>query len=356
MRWAAVGLLTSLAAWAIPPAVPAAYLSQPLVLQVHAGDEAHLLATGKGTVVAVIDTGVDQFNPVLQGVLLPSGYNFYDHTANWSEFADLRQAPCPDLPQAAGATAARLQEAEAVPVANDDTTPSVLMALHGILACNPEFGHGTAVAGLIHLVAPEAMILPLKAFGPNPAAEASAIAAALNYAMARHVDVINLSFSAAATTPGIRAAMAEAIAKGIVVVAAAGNSASSTEVFPAALEGVIGVGAVDGQAWNSLFPLASFSNFSPPAGILDADVAAPGVDLFTTFPGFGRVWARVSGTSFSAPLVAGEAALLAQLGAHGARARALIENSSDPAIAGDLRGELGHGLIQVLAALRLFHQ
>ncbi|MGH9520700.1 MAG: hypothetical protein ACRD2D_13665, partial [Terriglobales bacterium] len=144
IRWAVVGLLASVAAWAIPPAVPAAYLAQPMVLQVRAGDEAHLLGTGKGTVVAVIDTGVDQFNPVLQGVLLPSGYNFYDHTANWSEFADLRQAPCPDLPPATSATAARLQEAEAVPVAGDDSTQSVLAALHGILACNPEFGHGTA--------------------------------------------------------------------------------------------------------------------------------------------------------------------------------------------------------------------
>lgn len=332
--------------------VPADYLSQSLLLEIRADEEAHTLATGRGAVVAIIDGGVDQLNPVLGPSLLP-GFNFLDHTPSGSEYADLRYRDCSAPPRAGSAATARLQEVGALPITSGDSTADVLAALRGILACNPAFGHGTAVAGLIHLIAPAAKILPLKAFGSDGSADPAAIAAAIAFAVARHVDVINLSFTANAATPEIRAALQEAVDKGIVVVAAAGNAASSLEAYPAALPGVIGVGAVEGDPWPSLFPLATFSNFDPPGSILDADVAAPGVGLFTTFPGFGRVWARVSGTSFSAPVVAGEAALLAELGVRGARARTLIETTSDPAISGDMRGELGRGLVQVLAALRL---
>lgn len=353
--------------WASPPApihlaasevdyfgasVPADYLSQPLLLEVHAAEETRGLATGKGTVVALIDSGVDQLNPVLQPSLL-AGFNFLDHSFSGSEYADLRHENCAAPSRSVTAATARLQEFAALPVSGDDSTAAVLAALKTILVCNPAFGHGTAVAGLIHLIAPAAKILPLKAFGPDGNADPAAIAAAILFAAARHVDVINLSFSAVAVTPEIRAAIHAATAQGIVVVAAAGNSNSSAEVFPAALPEVVAVGAVDGAVWPSLFSRAPFTNFDLPGNIVDADVAAPGVALFTTFPGFGRVWARVSGTSFSAPIVAGEAALLAELGASGARARNLIEATSDPSIAGDQQGELGHGLVQILAALRL---
>ncbi|HVA63886.1 MAG TPA: S8 family serine peptidase, partial [Terriglobales bacterium] len=77
-----------------------------------------------------------------------------------------------------------------------------------------------------------------------------------------------------------------------------------------------------------------------------------GVQLFTTFPGFGLLWATVSGTSFSAPIVAGEAALLRQLGQSGAASRDEINNTANPAIPGDADGGLGHGMVQVLGALR----
>ncbi|HVA64136.1 MAG TPA: hypothetical protein VNF74_10460, partial [Terriglobales bacterium] len=59
---------------------PSQYIAQPMVSQVAGGPAAHKLATGKGVVVALIDNGVDQFNPVLRKVLLRrEGYNFFDN-------------------------------------------------------------------------------------------------------------------------------------------------------------------------------------------------------------------------------------------------------------------------------------
>jgi thermitase len=234
-------------------------------------------------------------------------------------------------------------------VLNDDqSTASVLNALKAILACNPDFGHGTSTAGLIHLVAPEAKILPIKAFGSNGTADASIIYQAITYAIDQRADVINMSFSATDTTPDIRDAVAEAVSKGIVIAASAGNANTSDAVYPASLPGVIGTGAVDGSVAHTTFAKASFSNF----GAADADVTAPGVNLFTTYPGFGRIWATVSGTSFSAPLAAGEAALLVQRNLDGAANKTDIENSSTTAVDAYVKGYVAHGMIQVLGALR----
>ncbi len=409
---------------------PAQYVNQPLVGQVAAGEEAHDIATGKGVVVALIDNGVDQFNPVLRKVLLRhEGWNFYDNSPNWSAFADLGQASgtsldgqstasvlngattlstldsggfgldqstasvlngarggvdwlldqstasvlngCPDPPLAAGTilpnTLSYLNQSTAsVLNGNQQLISLVFKLIENILSCDPDFGHGTSVAGLIHLVAPEAKILPIKAFGPGGTATAAAIYQSLTWAIDHHANVINLSFSATGLDPYVRAAIAEAVSKGIVVVAAAGNSDSAVPVYPASLPGVMGVGAVDGCNApapsasnptpgcipNPVFYRAGFSNYDPSSGIVDADVAAPGVQLFTTFPGFGLIWATSSGTSFSTPVVAGEAALLVQLRQSGSANRSDIESTSNPSIPGDLNGALGYGMVQVLGALR----
>lgn len=375
--------------------VPSAYPSQTLVGQIQAGSAAHALATGRGVLVALIDNGVDPTNPVLAPVLEGAqGYNFYDHSPDWSAYADLADGPgtggtldgqstasvlngqstasvlnggsCAAEFGGSGSaldqsTASVLNGQSTASVLNGQSTASVLngaqtqaqavAVLNEILACDPDFGHGTSVAGLIHLVAPQAEILPIKAFGPGGTADVASIYASITYAIDQHVAAMNLSFSATETTPDIQNAIEEAVSDGIVVVAAAGNSDTSAAVYPASLAGVVGAGAVDGTG--SGLPRASFSNFDPGVGqYVDVAVAAPGVSLFTTYPGGGQIWATVTGTSFSTPLVVGEAALLAQLGKSGASSSAAIESATNPAIAGDSQGGLGHGLINVLGALR----
>lgn len=378
--------------------VPSNYPNQAVVSQIQAGASTHTLATGSGAVVALIDNGVDPSNPVLTPVLLASkGYNFYDNTPNWTAYADLALGPGGTSGLDGQSSASVLNGQSSASVLNGGTcaaefgtggtlaggqssasvlnggqssasvlnggqsSASVLnsaktqaqaiAALQAILACDPDFGHGTSVAGLIHLVAPKAMILPIKAFGPGGTASAATIYQSITYAIDQHVNVMNLSFSALATTPDVQDAIAEAVRDGIVVVAAAGNSGSAAAVFPASLPGVTGVGAADGT--QSRLPIASFSNFDSGAGsFVDVDVSAPGVQLFTTYPGAGQIWATSDGTSFSTPLVAGEAALLAQLNQSGDAARSLIERSANPAIEGDANGALGHGLVNVYGAVK----
>jgi subtilisin family serine protease len=158
------------------------------------------------------------------------------------------------------------------------------------------------VASLIHLVAPGAKIMPLRAFGANGSASVSQIVAAVHYAVEHNVDVINMSFSISSDSPGLKDAMDFAFNNGLVLVAAAGNSGEAATVYPAAYPTVMGVGATD----NSL-QRAWFSNYGSPL----VSLAAPGQDIIAMYP--KNHYALVSGTSFSAPLVAGGAALLVDL-------------------------------------------
>jgi thermitase len=158
------------------------------------------------------------------------------------------------------------------------------------------------VAGLIHLVAPDAKIMPLRAFGANGAASVSQIVAAVHYAIDHKVSVINMSFSVSVDSPSLHDAMTLAAQNGIILVAAAGNSGQAVSVWPAAYDNVIGVAATDNfmqRAW--------FSNYGQPL----VSLAAPGQDIITMYP--QNHYAKVSGTSFSAPLVAGGAALLVDI-------------------------------------------
>lgn len=389
--------------------VPQSYPNQPMVGQIHAGTQANQIATGQGAVVALIDNGVDPNNPVLQRVLLwQQGYNFYDNSHDWSAYSDLWDGPDGSAglaglsadqstasvlkgqstasvlngstpcaaefsgigPQATGSGLSGYQSTASVlngeqstasvlnggqstaSVLNgEQSTASVLNTLGEILACDPDFGHGTSVAGLIHLVAPNTTILPIKAFGPGGTATAAVIYQSIAYAIDQHVNVMNLSFSASATTPDIQDIIAEAVNDGIVVVAAAGNGGTAAAVYPASLPGVTGAGALDGTQPG--LPGASFSNFNPGVGqYVDVEAAAPGVNLFTTYPGTGQIWATVSGTSFSTPLIAGEAALLVQEGKSGAANQALIYRTANPSVLGDSSGGQGHGLINVYGALQ----
>src|SRR6185437_3822291 len=120
---------------------PAAYVNQVAVSQVAAGAPALQKATGEGAVVALIDNGVDQFNPVLRKSLLArEGWNFYDNTPNWSAWADLGQSTAsvlnwlhniPTCPSGSGSTTSSSDGQSTASVLNgstqlDQSTASVL--------------------------------------------------------------------------------------------------------------------------------------------------------------------------------------------------------------------------------------
>jgi len=245
--------------------------------------EAHQDTRGAGVTVAVLDTGVDRTHPALTGRLV-SGFDFVDMDADPSEVGT-RQ--------------------------------------------DPAYGHGTHVAGLVALVAPEARIMPLRVLDRNGAGNIWVLAEALafaadpdgNPATEDGVQVINMSLSTLRRT-NLLDEIVRAVTcgedddddeeddddciggpRGIVVTIGAGNGGGTTPEYPAAeaVPGSLAVGASTRED-----TLAAFSTHGS-----WVQVAAPGQDILSSVPGGGYgVW---SGTSMAAPLAAGTAALLRAL-------------------------------------------
>ncbi len=135
-------------------------------------------------------------------------------------------------------------------------------------------------------------------------------------------DVINISFAGADVTQTEATAVRYAVERGVIVVAAAGNNSSEFVNYPAALPGVIAVGAT------ARTPVDSRANFSAVGAELD--LAAPGTEIFSHNVGSSS-WGAWAGTSFSAPLVAGVAALIlsAEPGLTGSQVADVLTGSAE---------------------------
>lgn len=224
-------------------------------------------STGKGVVVAVIDTGVRAGHPDLRGRVL-KGWDF---------------------------------------ISSDN-------------AASDMNGHGTHVAGTIAAtknnrrgiagLAPSAKILPVRVLDGNGSGNTATVARGIVYAVKKGADVINLSLAGDQADAQTRAAVAYAVKKNVVVVAAAGNrGCGASPTYPAAYPNVIGVGAID--RYNRVAPYSQCGSY--------VDVVAPGSSIASTMIyrshpdlgcGYGYGYCRLSGTSMAAPYAAASAALL----------------------------------------------
>ncbi|HTA25998.1 MAG TPA: S8 family serine peptidase [Terriglobales bacterium] len=268
------------------------YVYQPANTIIRTGTTQSAFNTaGSGVIVADIDTGVDPNHPVLKSSLL-TGYDFTRNQSGGSETSDVSQSTVAVLDGNGTQTAQVSQSTVAV---LDQSTVAVLDGNPAYSA----FGHGTMTAGIIHLVAPQAKILPLKSFQANGSGYNSDILRAIYYAVGHGAKVINMSFNYTTYSQELANAVNYATANGVICVAAAGNSGEQATVYPAALKGVIDVASTS----NSDGP-STFSNYGAPPVWL----AAPGEGVMTTYP-FGT-YAAGWGTSFSTPLVSGTTALL----------------------------------------------
>lgn len=257
------------------------------------------LSTGATTItLAVIDTGVDLTHPDLAAKVV-GGYNFIDPTKT---------------PQ-------------------DDN------------------GHGTHVSGIAAAITNNnlgvagvswgARIMPLKVLNSQGSGTLSNAALAINWAADHGAKVINMSFGSSADTSYMSDAVNYAYSKGLVLVAAAGNNGNSAAFYPAAYPHVISVGATDSN--NNR---ASFSNFGS-----TLDLMAPGVNIYSTWPGG---YTYLDGTSMASPFVAGLASLL--MGLPGVsdplKVEQAMENSALDLGAAGRDNNYGYGLIQVDKAIQ----
>ncbi len=272
------------------------YVSQPAIAIVRLPDtQSTFSVSGAGTVavtVAVIDTGVDPGQPVLQSVLVP-GYDFIRNIAgSASELTDVNQSSI-----GSGASPAMVNQSSA----------AILDPASALNLGQPQyqaFGHGTMVSGIVHLVAPSAHIMPLKAFKADGTGYLSDVLRAIYFAVQNGASVINMSFSFSTYSSEVARATKYATRNRAICVASAGNDGKEEMVYPAALADVMGIASTTNND-----TLSAFSNYGEDL----VWVAAPGEGIITTYPfgTFGAGW----GTSFSAPFVSGAAALLLSVSA-----------------------------------------
>lgn len=227
--------------------------------------------TGKGVIIADIDTGIDLNNTQLVSNLHISdkSWNFINQTNN----------------------------------VQDDNGHGTITAQ--LLAAGPNFDD------LIDGGAYDAQLMVLKALDAYGRGSDASVAQAIEYAVDHGADIINLSLGQYTPDASLFSAIRYADAHGVIVVAAAGNSGSNAPNFPAAyaefLPNVIAVGATQ-ISQNSIY-MSEFSNHAgtdKPYNFVDA----LGVDILGIgLNGQEGYW---SGTSIATPYISAEAAILKQ--------------------------------------------
>jgi len=210
---------------------------------------------GQGTIVAVLDTGIDYRHPDLAGNVI-GGRSFIPGEP---DYLDLN-------------------------------------------------GHGTHVAGTIAAldngfgvvgVAPEADIYAVKSFDSKGKGLASDIIQGIEWCIDQNVHIINMSFGTTESSKALELAISRAAEEGILLVAASGNTGGQNSVlYPARDPHVVAVAAS-----TQTDEIAAFSSSGP-----EVDITGPGADISSTYK--GQWYKTLSGTSMACPHVTGVAALV----------------------------------------------
>jgi subtilisin family serine protease len=230
--------------------------------QIHL-EEGHALAEnlGYGVKVAVIDTGIDLTHPAFIESLAPE--------KEWWDFY------------------------------SDDAIPQE----EGVLGVGG-FGHGSNVAGIIRQIAPRATILPIRVLGPDGTGTISDLVEAIQWAVDKGANVINLSLGSNLPSTSVGAALLNATYKGVLVVASTGNTGDTNVTYPASYATMpisghlrLSVTSVNTDNIKSVFSTYGSS----------VEVSAPGESIYGPAPDLQM--AAWSGTSMAAPVITGTLAL-----------------------------------------------
>lgn len=213
-------------------------------------------STGKGIRVAVVDSGIEHDHPALEGCVRSGVIVEYDAKAE----ENYRIKP--------------------------DEKP-------GDVA-----GHGTACAGIIHSIAPEAELYSVRVLGRNMGGRAIQFAAGLDWAIENDMHVINLSLSTSLEEYfGLFHDLADqAYFKNINLVSAVNNIPEPS--YPSLYSSVISVAAHEGKD-----PFTYYYNPKPPV-----EFGAPGIDVEVAWN--HKQYITATGNSFAAPHIAGIATLI----------------------------------------------
>lgn len=332
-----------------PNSLPDWYKDQPALTRI-GRPAAQLMSTGRGVVIADINSGVDFSHPSLVGAFT-SGYDFilsrpYDvsiASLNQSDVAFLDQSDVAFLDQSDVAFLDAAMSAMSMDAATQTfLTGAGVTAVSGS-TIGPQvnqaaYSHATLCIGMIHSIAPDSMIMPLRAFDDSGNTDLFTLAKAIDFAITHSAQVINMSFGLDSPSDSILTEIQTAQAAGITVVASAGNANTPVAQYPAAYSGVLAIASVDNSDLK-----ARFSNFGS-----YVTASAPGLNVITSFP--GGYYAVVSGTSFSAPIVAAEAALLRAVQKNAATA--IVQSSVNiDALNMNYSGGLGAGRVNLSQAL-----
>lgn len=201
------------------------------------------------TIVAVVDTGVDDTHPNLKGKVLPTRIN--------TSSSGIRNSSMDDN------------------------------------------GHGTQIAGVIaENTLDNIFIKPYKVLDNKGSGTLTSLAAGINCAVSDGVDIINISVGFEEESDILKAAIDNAEMNDILVVGAAGNDGSDTLYYPASYDNVVKVTAI-----NESNIITNFSTYGN-----KVDFAAPGIRIKTTT--LNGDFITVRGTSIAAPFVSSVAATI----------------------------------------------
>lgn len=271
---------------------------------------------GKGSTVAVLDTGVDAGHPDLAGRIIGSR----------------------DFTESAYGT--------------DD------LVGHGTHVASTIAGTGAASGGKERGVAPGASLLIGKVLDDYGSGYESQIIAGMQWAVANNADIVSMSLGATEASTTCDDPIAQAVnelssSSRTLFVIAAGNlgSAQNTVSSPGCATSALTVGAVD-----SANATAPFSSRGPVGDThaLKPEIAAPGVAILAAAAGGRGVYAyrTMSGTSMATPHVAGAAAIARQANPDltGAQLKDLLTSSADPSVVGSAQ-EVGAGRLDIARML-----
>ncbi|MFD7963789.1 S8 family serine peptidase [Streptomyces zaomyceticus] len=270
---------------------------------------------GKGTKVAVLDTGADAEHPDLASRISASE-NFTDSTNTGD-----RQG-------------------------------------HGTHTASTVGGSGAASDGRMKGVAPGTSLLVGKVLNDSGYGQDSWVIAGMQWAVDQRADVVSMSLGNASardcTDPVAQAAQQLARSSHSLFVVAAGNSGPGTGTVssPGCVPEALTVGAVDRDDTT-----ARFSSRGPVAAthLLKPEIAAPGVDISAAAAGGRGVYAyrTMSGTSMATPHVAGAAAVLRQAHPDWTAQQIKAALVSSARTGGRIAGadETGAGVLDVLGAV-----